>query len=362
MISYRQEVLIRFFDYVKSGESLYVIGTPSVGKTRLMDFLMGDIPPVELGANNEFDREKVKKHYLGDSLASRTWLIRVDLNRISQESNWNFHFYELLLSAVLFDCNKYQPTDRIKEIRTTLAELDSQVIESKDTLRAHRLFEMAVNMLCQSYQIKLCFLFDEFDETYKKMPNEIFAQLRAIRDANKYRLSYALFLRNLPENLRSPIENESFYELLSRSMIGIGPFTKQDSLRVIQELVERRNHPLSTEMREWLFDASGGHPGLIQALFGILRDNHQALQQMSNLDWYANQDAVGEEFRKIWNGMMENEKVGLLAFAQGNIRDIQPQVDKILHAKGLLQKTANSTKCFSPLFELYLKNQLLKPT
>ena len=43
-LSYRQEVLGRFFDYVKSGELFYVVGAPSVGKTRLMDFLMGDNP------------------------------------------------------------------------------------------------------------------------------------------------------------------------------------------------------------------------------------------------------------------------------------------------------------------------------
>ena len=38
---YREEVLKPFFKYVKSGESFYVVGAPSVGKTRLMDFIMG---------------------------------------------------------------------------------------------------------------------------------------------------------------------------------------------------------------------------------------------------------------------------------------------------------------------------------
>jgi hypothetical protein len=356
MINYRQEVLSRLFDYVKSGESFYVIGAPSVGKTRLMDFLMGDIAPVELGANTEFDRDGVKRHYLGDDLALQTWLIRIDLNRIGQGLDWSFHFYELMLSAILFDCSKHQKTDQVKEMEAMLAGLDSQVLNSKDPLMAHRLFEMAVNKLCQTYQIKLCFLFDEFDETYKNMPGEIFAQLRAIRDANKYRVSYAMFLRNLPENLRPPTENEGFYELLSRNMIGIGPFTRQDSLRVvIRQLEERKNYPLSPETRDWLYYVSGGHPGLIHALFSILKDNPQALQQTSNLEWYATQESVGEEFRKIWNGLMDNEKAGLLIFARGNPKEISPQTSKMLYAKGLLQQTANSTKYFSPLFGFYLK-------
>lgn len=39
---YREETLKPFFNYIKGGESFFLIGAPSVGKTRLVDFVMGD--------------------------------------------------------------------------------------------------------------------------------------------------------------------------------------------------------------------------------------------------------------------------------------------------------------------------------
>jgi hypothetical protein len=353
-LDYRKDILVSFFDNIKSGDSFYVVGAPSMGKTRLMDFLMGDNQIFAPGQDSEFDRDMVKKYYLGEIQAAMTWLIRVDLDRMSHEYNWTFSFYELLLSAVLFSCSKQPQTTQIVEIKTALASLDSQVLQSKDPLIAHRYFELAMNKLCQEYQIKLCFMFDEFDEAYKNMPREVFAQLRAIRDANKYRLFYALFLRNLPETLRRSTDNEGFYELISRHPIGLGPFNRTDSLRVIAEIEVLRNCRLSTDQHERLVVASGGHPGLLNALFGILKENN-GTAQISGWDWYFSQEAVREEFRKLWNGLTDEEKVGLKTFAHGNIKDLKPLARKILVAKGLLKPDGLSLNYFSPLLPLFLE-------
>jgi hypothetical protein len=357
-IQYREEALKPFFKSVKSGESLFVVGAPSVGKTRLMDFLMGDDPDA-LRAGITPDRERVKKHYLGAEVSAKIWLARVDMNRLRTENDWGFSFFELLLNTVLLACNRCEQTDEIEKIKIALATLDSEVIESRDALKAHRLFEMAVNMLSQSYGIKLCFLLDEFDETYQILPRELFAHLRAIRDANKYRVSYALFLRNLPEKLRPPTENEGFYELISRNMIGIGPYSRQDSLHVIGQLEIRHEISLSQDQREWLYTLSGGHPGFIQALFKSLKEYPQAFAQAPNAEWCAKQEAVQEEFRKIWIGLLKDERDGLLEFAHGNQNSIPAATGKLLLVKGLLIKstTGSSVNVFSPLFEYWLSKQ-----
>jgi hypothetical protein len=239
------------------------------------------------------------------------------------------------------------------------AALDSEVIESKDALKAHRLFEMAVNMLCQSYGIKLCFLLDEFDGTYQTMPREIFGHLRAIRDSNKYRVSYALFLRNLPEKLRDPIENEGFYELISRNMIGLGPYSQQDALYIIGQLENRHEIKLSQDQREWLYTLSGGHPGLIQAILKLFKEHSQTFDQISSLEWWAKQESVQEEFRKIWLGLLEDERGGLLEFVRGNQNSMSATTGKLLLAKGLLIKSTagSNAKVFSPLFEYWLSRQ-----
>jgi hypothetical protein len=355
-VQFREEVLKKFFGYVKSGESFYVVGAPSVGKTRLMDFLMG-FDPDALRQGIKPDHERVKKHYLGDELSAKTWLARMDMNRLRSEVDWGFHFFELMLNTVLLTCNKNEPTEENEKIREELASLDAQVIESKDALMAHRLFEMAVTMLCQSYGIKICFLFDEFDATYKAMPRELFSHLRAVRDANKYMVSYALFLRNLPERLHDPRDNEDFYELISRNMIGIGPYSPQDGHYIIEQLEKRREYTLSQSKREWLYIASGGHPGLIQALFTIFKERPSLTVEAGNVTWFAGQESVKEEFRKIWMGLLEEEQNGLLEFARGNHITMSQATGKLLAGKGLLKPAAGGIDFFSPMFRPWLLKQ-----
>lgn len=351
---YREEVLNPFFKYMKSGESFYVVGAPSVGKTRLMDFIMGDEPDA-LWADIEVDRDWVKKQYLGEDIAPKIWLARVDMNRMRHEHDWGFQFYELLLHTVLLACDRYSVMEKIATLKEQLAALDSQIIQSKDALMAHRLFEMAVNMICQSYNIKICFLFDEFDETYKLMPHEVFSQLRAIRDANKYRLSYVLFLRNLPEKLRLPKDNESFYELISRNMLGLGPYSAMDTFHIIGQLEKRREHDLSKENREWVWANSGGHPGLIQALFTLIKEKPPTPAQMQTLDWLAKQEIVSEEFRKIWEGLLDEEQDALKKIAHGDQNSVSSSTGKLLLAKGMVKPLGGRMAFFSPLFGYWLQ-------
>ncbi|MDX9993052.1 MAG: hypothetical protein RBS68_13520 [Anaerolineales bacterium] len=338
ILSYRKDVVGPILRNVKSGDSCFVIGAPSVGKTRLMDFLMGDYLD-----EKPVDGEAVKEHYLGAQQASQTWLIRVDMNRIGQEQDWGFCFYELLLSSLLIASFRHRADE---SIITMLGGLDSDVLESKDVLKAHRFFEMAISRLCHFYSFKLCFLFDEFDETYKSMPPNIFSQLRAVRDANKYSLSYVLFLRNLPHKLRSPLDNESFYELLSRNMIGLGPLNRADSFRMLTQLGMRKEFLLSSDKAEWVYNQSGGHPGLLQGLYSLFRENPLAELKMADIDWFANQDIVFEELRKIWNGLLDEERTGILALINGDFQDTNRQIANLLMIKGLISP---AMILFSPL-------------
>jgi hypothetical protein len=347
-MKYRQEVLSKFFGCIQSTDSFYLIGAPSMGKTRLMDFLM---------------RPKVQEYYLGEQ-AKTTWLVRVDLNRLSAtKEDWAFYFYEFLLSSLLLACISREEFD--ESLSEELAKLDSDVIESHDPLRALRFFEWGVSKLCQKHDLKLCFIFDEFDETYKKMPAEVFAQLRAARDANKSRLLYSMFLRNLPARLRPQKESESFYELLSRNPIGIGPYSRSDSLQIIQNLELDWELSLTPEKREKIYLASGGHPGFIKTLLSLIKDP-QVQKRMDNPNWevwFSGQETILEECMKIWNGLEKDEKEGLLAFVYGKLdpAHFSSSTIKLLTLKGFWKKGESGGVIFSSLFDLYLKSGLAKP-
>jgi hypothetical protein len=338
-IDYRQEILTPLFNHIRGAESFYVIGGASMGKTRLLDFLT---------------REDVQKHYLGE-LAGRTWLVRVDMNRLSLR-NEAWAFYELLLSSIVLELSNHE---NINDLRKELVDLDARVIQNHDLLLALRFFEMAVNRLCQVFQFKLCFLFDEFDDAYRHLARETFSQLRAVRDANKNRVSYGIFLRNLPERLRPSPDNESFYELLSRNMLGLGPYSKADTLQIIQQLESRRNFPLTPAQRDRIHEASGGHAGLVQAIFSILIENHHTLQNVGMPGWiesFGRQPVTIEECRKIWEGLASDERDGLSILMEEENRKIPGSTFKLLKAKGLLRMIDDSPCFFSPMFELYVRS------
>lgn len=336
-INFRQEILTRFFNHVQSAESFYVVGAASMGKTRLLDHL---------------SRQDVQKYYLGEK-SDQTWLVRVDMNRLFTR-NEAWAFYELMLSSIVMEANRHENN----AFKTQLLDLNAQVIQNRDPLFALRFFEMAVSRLCHEFGLKLCFMLDEFDETYKDLTHETFAQLRAVRDANKSRVLFAIFLRTLPERLRSNRENESFYELFSRNMIGLTPYTKPDTLQSLQLLEFRRNFPLTPAQRDLLCDACGGHIGLLQAMLGILIDEPQTLQRLGApgwLDWYAKQPVCIEECRKILDGLDSDEINSLSAVARGDQTRISMPAIKLLLKKGLLQTDANNGPAFfSPIFGKYL--------
>lgn len=334
-LSYRKEVLERLFGYIKSADSFFIIGGASTGKTRLMDFMI---------------RDEVQRHYLGGQ-AQTTWLIRVDLNRHHRGEDW--HFYELLLSSLMLGCSQYKDSAEVFE---QLVDLDGQVLESRDFLRALRFFELAVHMLCKNLNINVCFIFDEFDGMYQTMPKEFFAQLRAVRDANKYHVCYGLFLRDLPERLRDPSENESFYELVSHRMIGLGPYSYDDAIRVLQQMEERREFPLTSKWRDAFVKAGGGHPGLMQALLSTRINLMKENGQMGNFKWLVEQEFIADECSKIWNSLSEEEQPWLLEAVRGNLDLVPPQVLKLLAAKGILNKKDDEYKAFSPIFGLYLQH------
>ena len=335
-MSYRKEVLQQLFGYIQSADSFFVIGGASVGKTRLMDHIF---------------REEVQVHYLGNQ-AKTTWLIRVDLNRHDNKDDWNF--YELFLSSMALSSVRYDDT---LETSRELASLESQVLESKDFLQSLRLFEFAVNKLCHYRKFNLCFLLDEFDEMYKTMPRQFFAQLRAIRDANKNQVCYGLFLRDLPERLREEPDNESFYELLSPRMIGLGPYNPDDAIQVLHQLETRRNFQLTPKWRDAFVTASGGHPGLLSALLSLQKSLAEKNERMGNRNqnWLANQETIKDECEKLWNSLAEDEKTGLRTALQGRVNEIPQQAFKLITAKGLLQKNGTEYKIFSPIFEIYLQ-------
>ncbi len=337
-ISYRQEVLAEFFKFVKRGESFYLLGGSGFGKKRLFDFVL---------------RRDVLSRYIGAS-AEDTWILKVNPYLLETVKNvWAF--YELLFRSLLLELNTHENASNFVE---EVVQLDAQIIERKDDLLASRFFGLAVNKFCQRYNKNLCFLFDEFDEAYRSLPRELFSELRAIREENRGKLSYVFFLRNTPEMLRPPNDVWAIYELFSQNVIGIGPYTGADTFAFIQQLEERYEHRLTIEKGK-VYLASGGHAGLIAAIFKILSENPIAKDEFSKpnwLDWLSQQHVVLAECDNILASLDEVERQTLLSISQNEINKTSILVTRVLALKGMLRIEENKIGIFSPILKNYLSS------
>lgn len=327
---YRQEMLRQIFRSLQAGDSCVVVGIASIGKTRLIDCMT---------------RPSVQATYLGDR-PDAPLLLRVDCNRLAEVSDWGL--YELLLTTLVEGCGE---RPRYENMRAQLNALRAEAITSRSAHLALRHLELALRIAIRENDLRLCFLLDEFDEAYQSLPELALDNLRALRDAHKYRLCYVLFLRQPPSRLRDLAESESFYELFSRSVLGLTPYNSADAGQIVRRLEERKNVSLDAALHGRIVQLSGGHPGLILSLFGLAAADPHLLDDAS-MARLQNDVHVVEEFRKLWEGLDDDERQGLCHLCQG--LKIPPATQQLLLLKGLVTLAGGEPAPFSPLFAGYI--------
>ncbi|MCG8346768.1 MAG: winged helix-turn-helix domain-containing protein [Chloroflexales bacterium] len=329
LLTYRQEIAAPLFAAIRAGDSSAIAGSASMGKSRLLQFML---------------RPDVQQHYLGEQTAN-TLLILVDSNRLAAVSEWGF--YELLLTVLTEASGRHAKS---QPLRAELNVLRREAITSRDAILARRHSELAFHMLCQEQQLSLCLILDEFDEAYRVLPALALANLRALRDANKYQLCYTLMLRDHPARLRSPADCEGFYELFSRCVLGLRPYAAEDVMSILAQLEARKGQTLQPADCDQLRALSGGHPGLLVALFDCMRS-----QGVSVADDMFDQPTIREECRKLWEGLANDERLALSHLADG--RSIPDAPRAILELKGLIHTQHDRLTMFSPIFTRYVQTE-----
>lgn len=319
--TYRAEILGPLFELIRARESCALVGCASMGKSRLLRYML---------------EAETRACYLREQAAA-TLFAYCDCNRLAEISEWGF--FELILTAMVEACGQ-QPD--LHGLRNELNALRREVITGGgNALLARRHTELAALMLCRERGFRLCVIFDEFDEAYRVLPSLALANLRALRDDNKAWLSYLLVLRDHPKRIRSPAECEGFYELFSRSVIGLPPYNLSDAYAVVEQIEARHGRRLAPQARVALIEASGGHPGLIVAMFGELVEGRATPG-----------DAVHEECRKLWASLPLDEQIALYQLARDQpARDTHALEDLTL--KGLVR----GGQPFSPIFAQYVCTQ-----
>ncbi len=333
-LTYRQEIVGPLFQHIRDYESSALVGSASMGKSRLVKFIL---------------RDDVQRHYLGEERASGTLLVLADCNRLTGEEVSELDFYELLLTALT---EASGALDRTGSFVKFLNQLRREAITSANGRLAKRNTEAALNIMCQNKDVSLCVILDEFDACYRSLPASTLANLRALRDMDKYRLSYVVIFRDHPGRVRPPADCEGFYELISRSVLGLKPYTPADARRVIEQLQARRSFELTDGAEAKLVELSGGHPGLLVALADAAHGGVPAAADDWE-SWAFNLPQVQEECRKLFGGLGHDEQLALSHIAQGVGAAFTPR--SLLELKGLIWLTEGGEyRLFSSFLRQYV--------
>ena len=331
-LSFRSRETDNIFLRLRAGNSCNIIGIGSVGKSNLLRFLQqADVRHAKLGS--EWDK------YL---------FVYIDANKLLERSEWGL--WELMLHQILVELSngeikpaEYQEIDDLHQRATAPATRHI----------ALRYLDRAIGLICRNLNLKLVFLFDEFDDLYRTLPPQVFDALRALRDENKYSLMYVVVTRRELNQLRSEEEHrEAFEELVTPNTIWLAAYSKADARYTLQRLASRHSVKLSEKQIQDILKVTGGHPGLIRAVFPQMYEQTNATESA-----LANKN-VREECQRIWQSLAKDEQKALALLVSNSRIQMAESLLEQLQQKGLLGgEWVESNEIFSSVFSMYIRNE-----
>jgi DNA-binding winged helix-turn-helix (wHTH) protein len=292
---------------------------------------------------------EVRAHYLGENWESYVF-IALDANDMGEMAEWVV--LNLLLEKLTEACGRLTAGG---DLVAPLEQFQGDA-HSRNNQQHRRLAQNIKTVLDESAG-HLVVLFDQFDAVYKNLDARFFANLRAIRDDHKYRISYLMFTREHLSRLHHSQENEEFEELFSANVIGLRPYAKDDALLMVERVSNRYGRQFPASTSEQLISLSGGHPGLLKAVCMVLvkKETDLTNDEGCSVDALLMANDVRSECDKLWNSISADEQNFLRGLAiSGASRHQETEAARLLHMKGLIRNQNGEVVVFAPIFTKYV--------
>jgi DNA-binding winged helix-turn-helix (wHTH) protein len=231
-------------------------------------------------------------------------------------------------------------------------DMHAKLVAQPSALLAVRYMERLCARLIGDRQ--LIFVFDAFDDLLRVADAQVFQLLRNLRDQFKYRLVYLVFSGNkFSRSGANLLGAESFLNLFIAHEFGLGMLTSTDAREVLNLIATRNRTQLENDQAELIVQLSGGHPGLLRALFWTLRDASSDLDAPIDPAELASNSSISAVCARIWERLSPNEQYLLYSFARGlPITDADRTTFKELEQGGLIR--AGTTTLFCSLLAQYV--------
>jgi hypothetical protein len=339
---FRQAETENLFKWMQAGESASIIGISGVGKSNLF---------------NHIRDPYTQAHFLGE-LDVNTIIIRANFHYIPDFSDRSI--YSLILEQLELLDGDAERLGLSQQAIEQISQHHEALLDAKDDiLKVQRQFKLALRVLLGQSSRRLVFLFDQFDDVYQEAEPRLFANLRGLREAYKYRISYLVFTRDmLPNLIEMDQAREEFYELLASNIMGLKPYAKSDAMSVLERVSKRNKLNLTDGLRDRLYALAGGHAGLLRASL-LATIQHQLEGQLHQDDapkLLLAVPGVEMECEKLWRSLSLHEQRTLMAKVQAFDAAMDAAVVAQLQIKGLMVDDETAA-LFSPLFAKFVAAQ-----
>jgi len=265
--------------------------------------------------------------------------------------------YELLLRSILEALevsNAREPT--VDAVRT----LYSGLLDSATAVAIGSLFARSMRASMRETETGLIVILDEFDDIFQALSPWPFRQLRALRDRYGDRLCYVLATSHHLERLRADPDTYEFRELFHPRTRVLRPLGAADAERFVAYLAEKQGALPRPEHAALAIELSGGHPGLMERIYGLLRRGipSPSLSRKAMAAELSEQRPIQKECRRLWEELEDEERAGLLALTRGKNLLAGTVQRQGLESKGLVIESATGDlTIFSPVFGAFVEQE-----
>ena len=284
--------------------------------------------------------------------ADKLGFVYVDLNLQLQMTQQGF--YELILRTIL---TELKALDTEPALIAKVQAAYEQVVAPTDDFQTALSFNEAIIVLCEEWSRRLVLIFDQFDLVYQGIDSRVFLNLRALRDRYPQNLLYIAAVSIPLADSRHNADDGEFAELFAHNTYYLKTLDYDDVAQVVNIFAEDQGIHFSDKDIQFIFDESGGHPGLLQVVCQIMAQDtvpdvaRDSRVLQSHLD---NDDNIRNECVKLWNNIAPNRQRALMTFVSTG--DLSVDLQMSLVRKGILiEQEDGSHRVFGKLFEDFVR-------
>ncbi len=284
--------------------------------------------------------------------------VYVDCNRMVEATDQGF--YELILR-----CMKAVPApgSGAGGLSQHLEQCYADVVAPASPFLAHLRFSEAISAWCEGSTCRLALVLDEFDEVMAGIDDRVLLNLRALRDTYPHRLSYVTATRRRLGALRHSHGAEEFAELFVQNTHFLAPLGADAAAALVGQWTQADGLHLEPKDMPVIFEESGGHPALLEAVAQVLsalRQEAQAIQRPLSAAQIREQldsdVACQTECAKFWEEADQDERHALLDLEAGGAPQRQ-EAQQALAERHLLRRTDEGPRPFCRLLATFVRRQ-----